>query len=483
VRRLIAATALTAALLAGASSASAADVGANDDTGKHLADGGAGLYEDMAALGLRQIVLTTRFKPSDPLTIQEKAHLDRTIPRALAAGLRVVLAVYPYPPREIEAGIGSPALFGAYAASVANAYPGVKQFVIGNEPNQPAFWRPQFRRNGTNASGAGFGPYLAAAYDALKALDRGITVVGVGLSPRGNDRPKAKNNVSTSPVRFLRALGTWYRASRRSRPLMDGFSFHPYPNKATDPLERGYPWPNAGFVNLDRIKQALWDAFHGTPQPTTANGLKLYLDEVGWQVRTSGLPGYLGAENVPVTDERTQAAVYAEIVRRTSCDEDVAEVSFFGFRDDSVRTGFQAALQRLDGSARPAAEAVRAAIADTAAGCDKAHAEWVPHDEVLDPSVAVRTKGSSMAVRLRAGEDARALVCVSAVRKWPWRILRAVSRKVGANCQAAKLAGTRPLELTVTAPGAVKRVEVTVQLVAEANRMRKTTLVRNAALR
>ena len=214
-----------------------------------------------------------------------------------------------------------------------------------------------------------FGPYLAAAYDALKAVDPAISVIGVGLSPRGNDRPAAKSNISTSPVRFIRALGAWYRASGRSRPLMDGFSFHPYPNKATDPLDRGYPWPNAGFVNLDRIKQALWDAFHGTAQPTTMDGLKLHLDEVGWQVSTSGQAGYLGLENVVVTDELTQAAVYAELVRRADCDPDIADVSFFGFRDDGARTGFQAALQRLDGTGRPAAEAVRAAIADAAAGC------------------------------------------------------------------------------------------------------------------
>ena len=79
---------------------------------------------------------------------------------------------------------------------------------------------------------------------------------------------------------------------------MDGFSFHPYPNEATDPLERGYAWPNAGFANLDRVKQALWDAFHGTAQPTTLDGLKLHLDEVGWQVDTSGRAGYRGLENV-----------------------------------------------------------------------------------------------------------------------------------------------------------------------------------------
>ena len=264
MRILAVATALVAALLTGASVAVAADVGANDDSAKFAEDGGAALYGSMSALGLRQTVIGVRFIPTEAMVIQDKVLLDRAIASATGAGLRVVLAVYPYPPRELEAGLGSPSLFASYVGVLASIYPQVKQFVIGNEPNQPAFWRPQFDAAGNNVSARSFGPYLAAAYDTLKAVDPGITVVGVGLSPRGNDRPTARNNISTSPVRFLRALGVWYRASGRTLPLMDAFSFHPYPNEATDPLERGYSWPNAGFANLDRMKQALWDAFDGT---------------------------------------------------------------------------------------------------------------------------------------------------------------------------------------------------------------------------
>ncbi len=101
--------------------------------------------------------------------------------------------------------------------------------MIGNEPNQPAFWRPQFSRSGAVLSAPAFGRYLAAAYDALKEVDTGITVVGVGLSPRGNDNALARSNVSTSPVRFLAALGAWYRSSGRKLPLMDGLSLPPLP--------------------------------------------------------------------------------------------------------------------------------------------------------------------------------------------------------------------------------------------------------------
>ncbi|MDQ3672462.1 MAG: hypothetical protein M3364_08535, partial [Actinomycetota bacterium] len=109
------------ALLAGASAAPAADVGANDDSAKFAADHGRTMYAEMAGVGLRQTVISVRFKPSEALVIQDKPLLDRAIPNALDVGLRVVLAVYPYPPREIEAGLGSPTLFASYVSAVAQA--------------------------------------------------------------------------------------------------------------------------------------------------------------------------------------------------------------------------------------------------------------------------------------------------------------------------------------------------------------------------
>jgi hypothetical protein len=476
MRLLAAATVLIVALLGGASLGMAANIGANDDSAKYAADGGIAMYEDMTSLGLRQTVIGVRFKPSESVVIQDKQLLDRAIPNAVASGLRVVLAVYPYPPKEIEAGLGSPSIFASYVGVLASIYPQVKQFVIGNEPNQPAFWRPQFDSTGANASAASFGPYLAAAYDTLKAVDPEISVVGVGLSPRGNDRPGAKNNISTSPVRFLRALGSWYRKSGRTRPLMDSFSFHPYPNEATDPLERGYAWPNAGFINLDRLKQALWDAFHGTGQPTTVDGLRLHLDEVGWQVDTSGRPGYRGAENVPVTDELTQAAIYDQLIRRSACDPDVAEVSFFGFRDDGLRTGFQAALQRTDGTVRPAAAAVRTAIVETQGGCSGPELRWEPSAEVVGADVAVGAVAAGVTARIAVGEDARARVCVRSLAPSP-------EGGSSSRCRVAALRGLRPSSIAVRAPaGAGQRVEVAVELKAESNRTRRTVLVRQASL-
>ena len=329
--------------------------------------------------------MSNRFRPSDPDRIQDEEMLDRTLAEAERAGIEVVLAVYPYPPREFELGGVDLTAFGRYLELLARRYPQVRQYVIGNEPNQPAFWRPLFRPAGPVASAAQAGALLAWAYDTLEAIDPSLRVVGVGLSPRGNDNPLAPSNASISPVRFIDALGRWYRASGRTKPLMDGFSFHPYPNSALDSLDKGYAWPNAGFANLDRIKQALWDAFQGTAQPTTLSGLQLYLDELGWQVDTSWSAAYTGRENVRVTSE-VQAGIHLRR-GRAACgvDPTIAAVNFFGLDDDRERDiGWQAGLYRADGTPRGAAASVASAIAETErSGCSGDVTMWRPAQRVV----------------------------------------------------------------------------------------------------
>lgn len=474
--------AVVALVLAG--TARSADVGANDDTGKFAADGGSAFFEQMSGLGLRQTVMTVRFAPGQPDTIQGQEFLDKAVPAAVLRGLRVVFAIYPYPPSALTRTASEATAFGEYAALVARTYPQVRQFVIGNEPNQPAFWRPQLSRRGVVLSAPAFGRYLAAAYDALKEVDSEITVVGVGLSPRGNDNPLARSNVSTSPVRFLSSLGTWYRHSGRTLPLMDGFAFHPYPRVATDPLLRAYDWPNAGFADIRRIKQAFWDAFHDTPQPTTADGLKLYLNEVGWQVRTTGLPGYTGVENVPVTTERKQAAVYGDLVRRSACDPDIAEVNFFGFYDDVSRDhGFQAALNRLDGTPRPAAAAVSAAIAQTTRRPCKRLLSWSPATAVSGARMGAPKLQRSGAIRTLVGakEGATAVVCLiragSDTRRQVASV-RSLLRSAVAPCWRGRLTPRFGLTVKLDVPAAVRGlVLVAARISAQANPARGSSFV------
>ena len=247
--------------------------GVSDDRGKYDDDGGAWFFSELSELGLRANKMTVNWDPARPDVIADQAFLDRSVPQAIERGVHVSFGIHIGKARAIT---GSPRAidrFVLWLQKLAWTYPAVTEFVIGNEPNLTRFWQPQFDRRGRNVSGIAFAAFLARSYDALKDVNPNIKVVGVGLSPRGNDRPRAKSNISTSPVRFIQALGIGYQRMARNKPIMDVFGFHPYPARDRDPLHRGYRWPNAGVANLNRIKQAVWDAFHDTAQPTFLEGL------------------------------------------------------------------------------------------------------------------------------------------------------------------------------------------------------------------
>jgi hypothetical protein len=413
MKRLSAALALACALT-GTATASAIDFGANDDTGKYFGAGSAAYFTQMAAAGLKQNVMTLKWDPSAPMTIPDKAFLDGSMPIAQATGIKVVFALYGTKPTTFTGDGGTAEAFAAWAAPVARTFPSVKVFIIGNEPNQPRFWRPQFDASGARVSAAAFGPVLAATYDALKGVDPANRVVGIGLSPRGNDRPDAPSNISSSPTRWLSSFGEWYRASGRTAPVMDALSVHPYPNANTDALTQGYAWPNVGLVNLDRLKQAVEDAFRGTSHPTVRAGLKLFLDEYGYQVATEGNASYSGSENVPVISEDAQAQLYGQVPRIVACDPAIESFSIFGFHDEGDRgAGFQAGLVRKDGTPRASLITFRDAIA---AGCTGSTVNWSPTKSVVGAAASFNdaspkpAKQKAWQVQTTAGEDATARV-------------------------------------------------------------------------
>ncbi len=382
--------------LAGAAQGGLA-VGITEDAGK-AADGGAAFFATMADVGLTVNRVSVTWDPNQPNLIPGQPEIQSWLPQAQAAGVRIMFAIAPARVRDLTSSPSAPAQFADFIQQVARAFPMVRDFVIGNEPNQPYFWLPQFDPSGKPLSAAAYEPVLARAYDALKAVDPSINVIGIGLSPRGNDNPNARSNVSRSPVRFLRDLGAAYRASRRTKPLMDELAYHPYPSSSKDALSKGYVWPNAGVANLDRIKQAVWDAFHGTAQTTFAETgvtrfgtpLMFELDEVGWQVAIpAGLSSfYFGTENSPVTDEATQAQTYADLIRLLECDSSVRSLNLFHLMDEADLDRWQSGLVRADGSRRPSYDSVKQTIAQTKGTCQAQQIPWVHNPKVVLPFAA-----------------------------------------------------------------------------------------------
>jgi hypothetical protein len=363
-------------------------IGVADDLGFH-ADQSAWFFDALGELGMQENRVSVPFDASAPTTIQHQAALDLYVPLATLRGVRVVFSVNPSKARAVADNPAAVGQYADYVALLARTYPTVKDFIVGNEPNQPRFFQPQFNSAGQNVSAANYYAMLAAAYDALKAVDPAIRVIGLGLSPRGNDEPNAPNNVSTSPVRFLHGLGKAYGKAGRTRPIMDELAFHPYPDHDRDDLMKGYRWPNAGVPNLDRIKQAFWDAFNRTGQPTFGEGKKggsmtFRLDELGWQVGVNQtLVPYVGAENVQTTDEAAQARIYGEAIRYLACDASVRSILFFLLRDEADLDRWQAGLVRLDGSRRPSFDAVKAAFAATGGRCAGKMRSW-RHSTTVD---------------------------------------------------------------------------------------------------
>jgi len=186
-------------------------------------------------------------RPTRPTDPADRAYnwsaVDHVVTEADKKGIRVLLAVYGSPrwaaaarnrvPRR-------PADLRSFAAAAARRYsgnytvgegedertlPAVRHWLAWNEPNNPAFLRPQWKLvQGTWR--------VQAAYDYAKicsAIWSGVhgtrlagQKVGCGATgPRGNDAPRT-SRPSTSPLVFM----TWLRRAGLRR--MDAYAHHPY---------------------------------------------------------------------------------------------------------------------------------------------------------------------------------------------------------------------------------------------------------------
>ncbi|MGH3028858.1 MAG: hypothetical protein ACRDMW_09930, partial [Gaiellaceae bacterium] len=445
-----------AAALATAAAASATPrFGVAEDATKYADDGGASLYPKLTALGMDTNRMSVRWDPADPTTIQERGFLDRALPAAAQAGIHVILAVYPSDRYAFTA--GSPelraTLFGAYLQTLARRYPQVTDFIVGNEPNERYFWRPQFGPGKRQVSAAAFLRMMTAAYDALKSVDPKLRVIAAGPSNEGNDK------TSTSPMRFIAALGDAYRESARSTPFMDAMGFHIYPRNNTHPPSKRYSWPNIGPSDLARVKQAVWDAFADTPQPTFAQSvfssegsLGLVVDEFGWQVAIGPrlAARYTKKENVPTITEAEQAEYYSRLIRTFACDIAVTDALIFHLVDEADLKRFQSGLLRINRSKRPAYGAVAKAIR-TAGACGS-RANWKPARGVIGAKAIFETQDhpadrTHFGISVAASEDAVAKAGIfrtsgPGTRPQPGEVARSLAASSGELTPALRVART-----------------------------------------
>jgi hypothetical protein len=414
MRHTIAALAIAAVALLPASASANLIVGINDDV-KYEASQPTFFMPTMAADGLKMNALTIRWDETQPTSIDPdlQAAITQVISAAQTAGVTVELDLYPLHSQAFTGGKRCRAStdplscgdstkiqqFASWTAMVAQTFPTVHQFIVMNECNQPLFVNPQWNTAGANQSAAVCGRALAAAYDALKAVSSSNFVWGVGLSPRGNDAPNAASNSSTTPVKFLGALGAWFKAfaakTNRRSPLMDGLDFHPYPVPQSLPFAQGYANPNdASISNLSRIYQAFYNGFTGTPQRTIGQqkggGLPLSLNEMGIQTDATNQLGYAGTEVSAnsaggmigkFATEAYQSSYYQQMLQLLACDPNVRVVNLFHLVDEPNLAGWQSGLY-WTGNGTPVAKQSAAMLsswmAQTHGACQGKMVPWTP---------------------------------------------------------------------------------------------------------
>jgi hypothetical protein len=284
---------------------------------------------------------------------------------AQLSGIRVVLSIYPYGSSVTPLTDQDRADFAAFCADVADSFPLVHDFIVGNEPNLNRFWLPQFGPNGEDVAAPAYEQLLAGAYDALKAVRPHSTVYGGALAPRGVDKPGTGRDTH-SPTAFIIDLGLAYRASGRQRPMMDAFAFHPYPeSSSTGP---NFPHPNGtsiGIADYPKLVALLGTAFDGTAQ--RGSSLPILYDEFGIETTVPAAKAPLYTGNEPATtrpvDDATQARLYTQAMQMVFCQKTVMGLFLFHVQDEASMAAWQSGEYYVDGTPKSSLPAIAAAAA------------------------------------------------------------------------------------------------------------------------
>jgi hypothetical protein len=193
--------------------------------------------------------------------------LRNGIDTARASGIDVYLDVYPADSSQTPTTAADQTRFATWLAGVVKGIPGLKHVIVGNEPNLNLFWAPQFGPAGQDVAAVGYERLLARTYDAVKRAAPQIEVIGGALAHSGTNR-RGTGRDTHSPARFILDMGAAYRASHRTKPIMNGFSYHPYMERSDlPPTFRHNPLSNTVTVaDYGKLISTLERAFGGTKQ-------------------------------------------------------------------------------------------------------------------------------------------------------------------------------------------------------------------------
>lgn len=347
-------------------------VGAAEDNAESQSYATSKLQMDIAKLaGLNAIRMTATWSTGETAPpAAQLTELTNAIDAAQFTGIRVILSIYPYSASVTPLTDQARADFAAFGVSIAQRFPLVHDFIIGNEPNLNRFWMPQFRPDGSDAAAPAYEQLLATTYDALKTVRAHSTIYGGAVSPHGGDKPNTGRDTH-SPTAFINDLGAAYRASGRQVPIMDAFAFHPYPENST--IGPNFPHPKStsiGLADYDKLVGLLGAAFDGTAQ--RGSTLPILYDEFGveTQIPTAKASLYSGTEpsTTKPVDEATQATYYQQALQMAFCQKTVLGLLFFHVVDEKALSACQSGLYYADNTPKSSLGPTRDAVGEVHRG-------------------------------------------------------------------------------------------------------------------
>jgi hypothetical protein len=341
-------------------------VGAAEDAFKQPTLPAAKAKMDLARLaGVQAVRMTVSWERGsvEPQDV-ELAYLKNAVAAAQLDAVQVYLSVT-FGSRNTPLTDEHRSQFADFLVTLSKDLPSVRYFTIGNEPNLNRFWLPQFGPAGENVAAVGYEQLLAVAYDALKAADTRNIVIGGALSPRGVDRPNTGRDTH-SPTTFIPDMGAAYRASGRTKPIMDWFAFHPYEEtSSTPPTTTHTNSTTVALADYDKLVALLGRAFDGTAQP--GSKVPIVYNEFGVEAQVPGPRSrmYSGTEPAttkPVT-EAVQGAFYRQAIQIAFCQPTVRGIFLFHVFDEPGLPQWQSGVYYADGKTPKASRAALKAAA------------------------------------------------------------------------------------------------------------------------
>jgi hypothetical protein len=377
LRRALLTCALAGALLAPSQAAPAAAagffVGADEDA---LVWGNSAETASTArTLGLRAVRITVPWRPGQS---RVPPVYQQALTRLLldSWGLRVVVSVYggaADAPRTEQAR----AQYCDFVADLLADNPAIRDVAIWNDPNDGAFWSPQFGPGGRSVAAADYEALLAECWDRAHGVRKEANVIAVAVS-KNSAIPGAFTLDWHPPATWFRQLATAYTASGRTQPIFDTLGYIPHPAGSTE-----RPWarhPGSSAISLGdyaTLVQTLSSVFRGTGQPVPGLGqATIWYMAQGFQTAPDAGKAslYGGSEADPATVPAwspqeaadtgagpgvDQPLQLADAIKLAYCQPGVGAYFNFHLFDESDLAGWQSGVFWPDGSPKPAYQALR----------------------------------------------------------------------------------------------------------------------------